>query len=398
MSVDYDIIIIGAGLVGLSTALACAYKGATIALIDTIHPLNKPSDGRASSIAVSSIQMFEKLAVAPQISEKIQPITDMIISDGGVGHVSGLNLHFDSRDVNSPTSYMVENDDLRGALFSAVDKQTNIHLIAPTKPLEARRESSRVTVSLSNNTKLTSSLLVAADGRNSVTRKSAGIGVIKQAYKQKALITTFRHEFPHDGTAHQIFFPGGPLALLPLTENRMSIVWSDKIAAIEAAMLMSEAAFMAELRRRIGDFLGETFLCADRQSYPLSLQMADSYIGLRLALVGDAAHAIHPLAGQGLNMGIRDAAALADVIAQSRMAGLDIGGADLDNYAAWRNFDNQILATSTDILSRVFSNNTLPLRHGRRLGLAAINRSDKLKAFFMNEASGQTGDVPTLLR
>ena len=221
--------------------------------------------------------------------------------------------------------------------------------------------------------------------------------MFRHRYNQKALVTTFCHEFPHDGVAHQIFFSGGPLALLPLTDNRMSIVWTDKAAAIEAAMSLPENAFLAELHRRSGHFLGEMFLCADRQMFPLSLQMAETYTAPRFVLVGDAAHVIHPLAGQGLNMGLRDAAALAGVIAKSQSLGLDIG-TDLKDYDVWRNVDTQGLAVMTDILNKVFSNRVSPIRHIRRLGLAAINQTDIIKSFLMKEASGQNGNLPSLLR
>lgn len=398
MKIDYDIIIIGAGLVGLTAALACAYKGSTIALIDAVHPEQARSDGRASAIAASSYKMLENLGVAQTLSGNVQPISDMLIADGRVGHVSPSTLHFDSQQVNGPTGYMIENDILRQALLSALNAQENIDLLAPHKLTKSERMAEGVRVSFADKIKVMGHLLVAADGRNSALRKSTGIGVSKRDYSQKALVTTFTHEFPHDAVAHQIFFPGGPLALLPLTENRISIVWSDKAGAIDAALALSEEAFLAELRRRIGGFLGQMFLCAPRQVFPLSLQMADSYTQTRLALIGDAAHAIHPIAGQGLNMGLRDAAALADVVSGAASVGLDIGGAALDEYAAWRNFDNQILAMSTDILNGLFSNNFAPLKHARRLGLSAVNRAEALKMVFMKEASGQMGDLPSLLR
>ena len=397
MSTNYDIIIIGAGLVGMSTALACAYKGAKIAIIDAVHPDEKRQDGRASAIAASSFQMFKTLDVIQSLEAEFQPVQDMLISDGSVNDVSPLMLHFDSREVNGPTGYMVENDVLRRALFSAVKAQTGIEFFAPVELVETQLDPAFVQVSLSNGVEITGSLIVAADGRRSTQRKSAGIGVFRHRYNQKALVTTFCHEFPHDGVAHQIFFSGGPLALLPLTENRMSIVWTDRASAIEAAMNLPEKAFIAELRRRSGNFLGEMFLCADRQMFPLSLQMAETYTSNRLALVGDAAHAIHPLAGQGLNMGLRDAAALADVIVKSKSLGLDIG-TDLKDYNVWRNFDTQVLAASTDILNRVFSNRVSPIRHMRRLGLAAINQTSVAKSFFMKEASGKSGNLPSLLR
>lgn len=398
MNADYDIIIIGAGLVGLTTALACAHKGVSVALIDAVNPKDSPADGRASTIAASSYKMLNTLGITRNLLDQIQAVTDILISDGGIGQVSPLMLHFDSQQTEGPTAYVIQNDALRQALALAVNAQDKIELFAPSQLIDTRRDKAVVSAILSDETQITASLLVAADGRNSALRKAAGIGVSKHSYKQKALVTTFRHELPHDGVAHQIFFPGGPLALLPMTDNRMSIVWSDKAAAIEAAIALPEAGFLAELRRRSGDFLGDMFLCADRQSFPLSLQMAESYTAPRLVLIGDAAHAIHPLAGQGLNMGFRDAAALADVVGTAQSLGLDIGGADLGAYAVWRNFDNRILAMSTDVLNRVFSNKITPLRHARRLGLTAVNRSKSAKAFFMKEAAGQSGDLPTLLR
>lgn len=398
MEMDYDIIIIGAGLVGLTAALACASKGVTIALIDSVHPGQARADGRASAIAASSYRLLENLGIKDALFDKTQPISDMLIADGGIDHVSPLTLHFDGEAINGPTGYMIENDFLRGALLSAVEAHDDIDLLAPREFVESQRTVAGVTVSFIDQTKITGYLLVAADGRNSALRKSAGIGVSNHNYSQKALVTTFCHEFPHDAVAHQIFFPGGPLALLPLTENRMSIVWSDKAGAIDAAFVLTEEAFLAELHRRIGGLLGQMFLCAPRQVFPLSLQMADSYTQNRLALIGDAAHAIHPLAGQGLNMGFRDGAALADVVFKARSVGLDIGGTDLDDYAVWRNFDNQMLAMSTNILNALFSNNFAPLKHARRLGLTALNRTQALKTVFMKEASGQLGDLPSLLR
>ncbi len=401
MKTDFDIIIIGAGLVGLSTALACAHKGASVCLLDARDPyegLDAGFDGRASAIAASSFAMFRHLGVADALGGQVQPITDMLIADGGVGDISPLTLHFDSADVSGPTGYMIENCLLRRALLAQIEGHEKAVLRAPIEVKETRRDSGQVKVTLGDGAEITAKLLVAADGRNSALRRGAGIEVQCFAYDQKAIVTTFKHELSHDGVAHQIFFAGGPLALLPLTDNRCSIVWSDKAEAVDAAMALDEAAFTAELARRIGGFLGEISLCAPRAAYPLSLQMAERYTDARLALVGDAAHAIHPIAGQGLNMGLRDAAALADVVAEARSVGLDIGGAALGDYAAWRNFDNKALAMSTDILNRLFSNNIAPVRHARRLGLAAVNRFKPAQKFFMQEAAGESGALPSLLR
>ena len=397
MKSKFDIIIIGAGLVGLITALACAHKGASVCLLDAAKP-DKADDGRASAIAASSFAMLEHLGVAPLLDGHVQPITDMLIADGAVGDVSPLTLHFDSRDAGGPTGFMIENAVLRGALLAQLEASNHVELRAPVTVTKTLREAKQAVVTLEGGAELTASLLVAADGRNSRLRQNAGIDVQRFAYDQKAIVTTFAHELPHDGVAHQIFFAGGPLALLPLTGQRCSIVWSDTARAVDAAMGLDEAAFAAELARRIGGFLGEINLTAPRQAFPLSLQMAERYTDTRLVLVGDAAHAIHPIAGQGLNMGLRDAAALADVVAVSRSVGLDLGGAAIGDYEAWRNFDNKTLALSTDMLNRLFSNNIAPLRHARRLGLAAVNRFKPAQQFFMKEAAGETGVLPSLLR
>lgn len=397
MKTQFDIIVIGAGLVGLMTALACAHKGASICLLDAANP-DKADDGRASAIAASSFAMLKHLGVAKLLMGQIQPITDMLIADGAVGDVSPLTLHFDSSDAGGPTGYMIENSLLRKALLTRIAASDKIDVFAPVEISKTIRNAQSVTITLNNGATLTAALLVGADGRNSALRQNAGIDVQRFAYDQKAIVTTFKHEMPHDGVAHQIFFAGGPLALLPLTGNRCSIVWSDTARAVEAAMALDTPAIAAELARRIGGFLGEIELCAPRQAYPLSLQMAERYTDERLVLVGDAAHAIHPIAGQGLNMGLRDAAALADVVAESRSAGLDLGGAAIGDYEAWRNFDNKMLGASTDILNRLFSNNIAPLRHARRLGLAAVNRFKPAQQFFMKEAAGETGQLPSLLR
>lgn len=382
---------------GLTAALACAHKGASVCILDAAE-LEQKDDVRASAVAASSFAMLQHLGVAAALKDHVQPITDMLIADGAVGDISPLTLHFDSADANGPTGYMIENNLLRAALLKRLRANKGISLHAPVKIKETSRHAQNVTVLLGDKTDLSASLLVAADGRNSALRQKAGIDVQCFAYSQKAIVTTFEHELPHDGVAHQIFFAGGPLALLPLTHNRCSIVWSDTARAVDAAMALDEAAFTAELARRIGGFLGEIKLCAPRQAFPLSLQMAERYTDNRLVLLGDAAHAIHPLAGQGLNLGLRDAAALADVVTESRSVGLDLGGAAIGEYEVWRNFDNKMLGLTTDMLNRLFSNNIMPIRHVRRLGLAAVNRFKPAQKFFMKEAAGETGNLPSLLK
>ena len=397
-----DLIIVGGGLVGMTAALACAHKGASVTIIDNQAPesyLGADFDGRASAIAASSFRMYRHLGIDKRLEGHIQPITDILIADGEVGrYISPLALHFDSKDAGGePMGYMVENRLLRRALYEAVKDNAKITMIAPVKLLSFDETPSGIIVNLKDHDDISASALIAADGRNSFCRKQAGIGIDTIPYKQKAIVTTVVHETPHDGVAHELFLPGGPFAILPLTENRSSIVWTDTPGAVDAAMALPEASFAAELARRFGDMYGQVGPCAPRWSYPLSLQMAEDYTKGRLALIGDAAHAIHPIAGQGLNMGLRDAAALADVVYEARSNGLDIG-MQLEDMQVWRNFDNRVLAASTDIFNRLFSNNIAPIKHARRLGLGLMDKLAPAQSFFINEAAGLHGELPSLLR
>lgn len=403
MTQQADMIIIGGGMVGLTTALACASKDLASIVIDredTVAQLDVEFDGRASAIAASSFQMYRHLGIAERLGAEAQPIHDILISDGEVDlGVSPLTLHFNSREAGDmPMGYMVENRALRKALIHSCQDSRNINLVAPATVSEIIRDKGKVSVALQDGKLLSAALLVAADGRNSFTRRHAGISVENFHYNQKAIVTTVEHEKPHHGVAHELFLPNGPFAILPITGHRSSIVWTDSPHAVDAAMALPDDAFAAELSRRFGDHFGDVRPCAPRWSYPLSLQMAETYIGNRLALVGDAAHAIHPIAGQGLNMGLRDAAALADVLSIAKSNGLDIGGPSLSEYEVWRNFDNRMLAISTDILNRLFSNNISPIKHARRLGIGLIDRLPFASKFFIKEAAGQMGELPSLLR
>jgi 2-octaprenyl-6-methoxyphenol hydroxylase len=308
-------------------------------------------------------------------------------------------VHFDSHDLGGdPMGYMVENRQLRRALYLAIEASNSIELKAPAVIETLEFESSDVQIMIEDSDPVSAQLVVAADGRNSFCRKLAGIDTTQITYSQKAIVTTVHHEKPHHGVAHELFLPAGPFAILPLTDNRSSIVWTDSPKAVDAAMALPEKMFEAELGRRFGDFLGMVAPCAPRWAYPLSLQLAERYTGSRLALLGDAAHVIHPIAGQGLNMGLRDAAALADVVGAALSRGLDPGGAAITEYGQWRNFDNHMLAGATDVLNRLFSNDVAPVKHVRRLGLGMVNRISPLRTFFMSEASGQIGELPSLLR
>ena len=393
MQEKFDIVIVGAGLVGLTAALACAKKGAKVCILDQKLP-NIKGDMRASAISASSFVLLKNLHVIDSIVGNIQAIDKIFISDSRVGRKNKFNLKFQNLNYKG---YMVDNSILKNELLKLIKKSHSITLKAPVKILKTFTNSDKVKINLDNNLRIEASLLVAADGKNSNYRKSADISVRFTHYKQSAIATTIGHEFAHNGSAHQFFFPGGPLALLPLTKNRSSIVWSDSSLASGAAMSLNDSDFIDELSYRINGLLGKIKLLGPRQIFPLSLQMANRYTAKRLVLVGDAAHSIHPIAGQGLNLGLRDAAALADNVALSIRKGIDLGSEVIQEYEKWRSFDNNKLGITTDILNRLFSNKNSSLRIIRRLGLNGVNRSELLKTFFIEEASGLTGELPTLM-
>ena len=393
MQEKFDIVIVGAGLVGLTAALACAKKGAKVCILDQKLP-NIKGDMRASAISASSFVLLKNLHVIDSIVSNIQAIDKIFISDSRVGRKNKLNLKFQNLNHKG---YMIDNSILKNELLKLIKKSHGITLKAPVKILKTFTNSDKVKINLDNNLRIEASLLVAADGKNSNYRKSADISVRFTHYKQSAIVTTIGHEFAHNGSAHQFFFPGGPLALLPLTKNRSSIVWSDSSLASGAAMSLNDSDFIDELSYRINGLLGKIKLLGPRQIFPLSLQMANRYTAKRLVLVGDAAHSIHPIAGQGLNLGLRDAAALADNVALSIRKGIDLGSEVIQEYEKWRSFDNNKLGITTDILNRLFSNKNSSLRIVRRLGLNGVNRTELLKTFFIEEASGLTGELPTLM-
>ena len=394
MSIHFDIIIIGAGLTGQTAALAAAEAGLTAALVDGRKVTDVPDDGRASALAASSMRMLTRLGV--DVLDRVQPFEDMLITEGLSD--SPWRMHFDSQDHGEPTAFMIENGKLYAALLSAVQSREKITLISPARVSDWAMAATGASVTLDSGDVLTGDLIVAADGRNSATRKAAGISVDRKVYDQSALVTTIAHEHPHDGLALQRFLPGGPLAVLPLTGNRCQIVWSDKTAAIAAAMRLGDTAFLGLLTERVGDYLGDITLAAPRQSYPLSLQTAQTFFGTRLALIGDAAHVIHPLAGQGLNLGLRDVAALFNGVSEAQSNGQDIGFAGLLDYERWRGVDVRSMGLMTDGLSRLFGAKSPLAGHARRAGLSALNNNEIAKRFFMQDAAGEMGDLPALMR
>lgn len=412
MKTDYDILIVGGGLVGLTVALATSQAGFRVGVIDIAKPsdqLAESHDGRASAIATASFRMMRALGVAGALREgddsHAGPINKILVSDGEAGSApSPLNLFFDAAQISEtnagePLGYMVENRRMRHALHACTKMQDTIRWIAPARVQTIEAGSAKTDIGLADGRRFSCKLLIGADGRNSFVRKQAGIGVISWPCHQKAIVTTVGHELPHHGIAHELFLPSGPFAILPLTGNRASIVWTETPRAAEAAMALDEAQFAAELARRFGDFLGDVKPIAPRWCYPLSFQHAKTYTDQRLVLVGDAAHAIHPIAGQGFNMGLRDAAALAEILVQARAHGRDIGdNLTLAEFEHWRKFDNTVLTHACDVFNRLFSNRIGPLKHARRLGLGLVDKIAPARSFFMREASGQVGDLPPLLR
>ena len=397
--IEAEILIVGGGMVGLSLGCALAGAGVEVALVDRADPaakLDAGFDGRASSIAYGSQQALAGIGVWDGLAASAEPILEIRVSDGD----SLLFLHYDHRELgDQPLGYMVENRHIRKALYTAARDHQRLRLLAPSGLGRVERGPLWVEAALDDGRLVRARLAIAADGRDSALRREAGIPVTAWRYGQTAIVCTVAHERPHRGIAHERFLPAGPFAILPLSNNRASLVWTERSELVPGIMALDEAGFAAELGRRFGDFLGALEVTGPRWSYPLALCHATRYTDTRLALVGDAAHAIHPIAGQGLNLGLRDVAALSEVLVDARRLGLDIGGADvLARYARWRRFDSTLLLAVTDGLNRLFSNDIGPLRLARDLGLAAVNRLPPLKRLFMRHAMGLVGDLPRLVR
>ena len=398
MKTEFDIIIVGAGLVGLTAAIALSQAGFKTALFDRKTFTHKTRDPRASTLAASSYQLMKNVGLAETLKPHLQPIHDMMIGEGRPGRLSPLTLHFDGQQRASVMAHMIENHRLMNALMSAAGTAPNLTLKLGSAVQACEFGSGHARLILASGEAFNAKLIVAADGRSSAIRRAANIAVTTHPYGQSAIVATAEHEKDHGGVAYQMFFPGGPFAILPLTGKRSSLVWSDTARAAAAALALSDAEFTAEVARRFGDHLGAIKITGPKLSYPLTLQMAESYTAPRLALIGDAAHVVHPIAGQGLNMGLRDVAALTEVLVQAKSTGLDIGGAELAGYAQWRRGDNRLLGLATDQLNTLFTSAVTPIRHLRRLGLSAVDKSSLARRFFMSEAAGETGELPQLLR
>lgn len=429
-----DVLIVGGGMVGQTLAVALGGAGLSVVLIDRADPatfLDAGFDGRVSAIAAGSRAVLDTLGVWQGMAAQAEPILDIRVTEEN----SPLFIHFDHGAVareglrnrlwrrlrpgqsagdshdghpSQPFGHIVENRAIRTALLARIAALPSITIIAPADVADVTNEPARAIATLKDGRRIATTLVVGAEGRESMLRQTRGIMATRWSYGQTAIVCTVAHDLPHGGVAHERFLPVGPFAILPMTDDsdarghlvhRSSLVWVERSELAPAMIKLGAADFDAEIARRFGDFLGRVTAIGPRWSYPLGLMHAERYVDERMVLIGDAAHSIHPLAGQGLNLGIRDVAALAEVLVDARRLGLDIGfGEVLTRYERWRRTDNVVLAAVTDSLNRLFSNQIPPLRLARDLGLAAVNRVPLLKRFFMRHAMGLVGDLPRLVK
>jgi 2-octaprenyl-6-methoxyphenol hydroxylase len=398
---ETEILISGGGFAGLALGIALADAGYAASVIeagDLDARLVPGFDGRVSAIAPDVRRMLETLGVWSGLAE-FQTVSDIVISGGTVeGGASPFFLHVGEVDGDAPAFDMVENRHLRAALIGRARATPGLNLVTGVKITSARSEPAKVTAALLDGGTVTARLLVAAEGRESPLREAYGIKTSGWSYHQWGIVCTVEHERPHEGVAQEYFLPSGSFAILPMTGNRSSLVWAEREDLAPAFLALSDDDFNAEVARRFTDFLGDTRVVGARFGYPLTTQLARDYIAPRFALIGDAAHVIHPLAGQGLNLGLRDAAALAESIADAGRLGLDIGStAPLDAYQRRRRVDATLMAATTDALNRLFSNDVAPLRAIRETGLGLVNAVPPLRRLLARAANGGSTDAPRLL-
>ncbi|WP_386684447.1 UbiH/UbiF/VisC/COQ6 family ubiquinone biosynthesis hydroxylase [Loktanella sp. R86503] len=399
-----DIIIVGGGLNGPVLALAAAQSGLRVTIVDAITPDThraRDFDGRSYAIALGSMRLLQGVGVWDALKGDAQPMLDIKVTDGRAGEgASPWMMHFDHTEIEEgPMGWLVEDRHLRAALLDAIAAQDRITHRTGHRVMTQQVVGGGIQVTLDDDEVLSARLLVGCDGRSSGVAQRAGIKRTGWDYGQTAIVCAVEHALPHDGIAHQFFMPGGPLAILPLTGNRSSIVWSEQSSRAKEVLALDDDGFLEALKPAFGSFLGKITLVGQRFSYPLGLTLADSLIAPRVALVGDAAHGIHPIAGQGLNAGLRDVAALAQVLEDAKMRGEDIGSAvALERYQVWRRFDATRLAVATDTFNRLFSNDNPLLRGLRDMGMGVINAVPGLRRRFIREAAGLNGELPRLMR
>lgn len=394
-----DAIILGGGLVGLTLAIALDKHGLSSIVVDPADPAATTArayDGRATAVSSSSFRMLQAIGVADRLEGHGCPIGAIHVSDG----LAPGGLVFDPPEGDDPLGMMFENRLIRAALHDTAEAAPNITFLSRTRPGEVVRDSAGVRVALDDGRLIEAPLLIGAEGRNSPMREAARIPVARWHYDHVAIIQTIEHERPHGNTAYEIFYPAGPFAILPmLPGTRSAIVWSIPAADAPATLGLPDRAIAAEIEKRMGGFLGAVTLAGPRSSYPLGFHHAAQIVAERLALVGDAAHGIHPIAGQGLNLGFRDAAALAQTLVEGARLGLDLGDAQLlERYARWRSLDTFMVAAATDALTRLYGIPGKTASAVRRFGMGLVHRVGPLKDRLMAEARGESGDLPLLLR
>ena len=407
----FDVIIAGGGMAGMTLALALKSGGLDVAVVERqpfSEQLDTGFDGRASAIAYACFRQWKVLGVGDALETSACRMDEIMVTDG---HLPGpasrkplpFFLNFKAEEISDrtgdePLGYMVENRLVRQTLYDAI-RERHINLIVPASVTDMTETGGFAEVTLNNGQRLRASLVVSAEGRNSKLREKAGIKHINWDYDQSAVVATVKMERPHNHVAYEHFLPSGPFAILPLTENRACIVWSETHAKAKALMDVRDSLFHDHLMTRFGDFLGKVELVGPKFIYPLGLGLAEEMYKGRLALLGDAAHGIHPIAGQGLNLGLKDVAALAEVLVDAARLGEDLGSAlVLERYAKWRRFDNVSTSVVMDGFVRLFSNGNPLLRTVRDVGMGMFNRIPALRQFVMEDAGAATGDLPKLLR
>ncbi|WP_282950251.1 MULTISPECIES: FAD-dependent monooxygenase [unclassified Sphingopyxis] len=397
-----DVLISGGGLVGQALALALAHHGLSSQIVDPADPVATIApgfDGRASAIASATWQMFEVLGITDRLAGHGCAIHAIKVSDGG----QAGELDFVTSPEDRALGTMVENRQLRLALAAALGEAPLVRLFMPSTVVQRDMGTHGVTLTLGDGTRLAAPLLIVAEGRRSPTRDAAGFGIANWSYHHHAMIGAVAHSKSHGNVAHEIFFPSGPFALLPLVDDdqgrhRSAFVWTVSEKDGPGFAKLGDRGFTAELEKRAGDLLGSMALVAPRMTYPLGFHHSAKIVGDRIVLVGDAAHGIHPIAGQGLNLGLRDVAALAEVLVEGARLGLDLGDAALlARYQRWRGLDSLMVSLATDGLTRLFGIPGRTASAVRRAGLGAVQRMPMLKRFFMDEARGEAGDLPRLL-
>ncbi len=398
-----DLLILGGGLVGTTLAIAAARKGFTSHVVDRADPAELTAegfDGRASAISTASWNLFENIGIAPALEPFASPISSIAVTD----QMKPGRIDFQPAPEDGTLGRMFANRRLRLALFEAAEAEPLITLHSKAEITERRRDDYGTSVTLGDGTELSAPLMVAAEGRGSPTRDEAGISLAKWDYSHRAIIAGLTHEKPHDHVAWEIFYPAGPFALLPMQDDpdsthRSALVWTVDEKDAAGTLKLSDRAFLAEVTKRMGDMFGAITSVGARSSYPLGFHHTAKITDTRLALIGDAAHGIHPIAGQGLNLGLRDVGALVEVIAEGRSIGLDPGDAQLlKRYENWRGLDSFMVALATDGLTRLFGMGGPAASAVRRIGMAGVQRAPVLKDWFMDEARGVSGDLPELLR